>query len=374
MNRTSRNYGIDLMRVISILGVVCLHVLGHGGILYSAHSPINFSAMWFLELLCYPAVNCFVLISGFVGYRGMRWFPKIKSIVSLFFVVLFYSVGITVLFKVLFPASVGTGALVKSFFPVLTTQYWFFTAYVGMFLLSPILNMCVQAMRARHACIVLATVAGLGAFSLWNDAFSLLKGYSVIWFGLMYLTGAILKKFDVASLVSKRGWLAVSITAFMITWLSKVSFHFINIPFLNSRDEIFVAYSSPTVMLAAIGLVCLFSKVTVKPSLFKTVEFFAVSSFSVYLIHDNVFVRKYVISHIVEWIGGFNTLVVLLCVTGIVVGIFMICTVIDKLRIGLFRVARLDRLAEWIETVVKAGFDRVYVAALSLRNTKRNTK
>lgn len=28
-----RNYGIDLLRVISMIGVMALHVLGHGGVL-----------------------------------------------------------------------------------------------------------------------------------------------------------------------------------------------------------------------------------------------------------------------------------------------------------------------------------------------------
>ena len=69
MNKVSRNYGIDLLRIISMLGVVFLHVLGHGGILSLDLSPVKFSMVWFIEILAYPAVNCFVLISGYIGYK-----------------------------------------------------------------------------------------------------------------------------------------------------------------------------------------------------------------------------------------------------------------------------------------------------------------
>ena len=76
MNKVSRNYGIDLLRIISMLGVVFLHVLGHVVILSLDLSPVNFSMVWFIEILAYPAVNCFVLISGYIGYKEEKVFLK----------------------------------------------------------------------------------------------------------------------------------------------------------------------------------------------------------------------------------------------------------------------------------------------------------
>ena len=99
MNKDSRNYGIDLLRIISMLGVVFLHVLGHGGILSLDLSPVNFSMVWFIEILAYPAVNCFVLISGYIGYKEEKIFPKIKNLLNLAFTVAFYSVSSFLIFK-----------------------------------------------------------------------------------------------------------------------------------------------------------------------------------------------------------------------------------------------------------------------------------
>lgn len=135
----SRNYGIDLLRIICMLSVVILHILAHGGVLQIASSPIGFSAAWLWEILAYPAVNCFVMISGLVGYRGDRYYPKLRNIISLFFTVLFYSVTLCIIFKLIYPQEVGILSIIKAVLPVTTEQYWFFTSYFAMFLISPML-------------------------------------------------------------------------------------------------------------------------------------------------------------------------------------------------------------------------------------------
>ena len=62
-----RNYGIDALRLISMLGVVALHVLGRGGVLANAAGK-KYAVCWFLECLAFCAVNCYGIISGYVCY------------------------------------------------------------------------------------------------------------------------------------------------------------------------------------------------------------------------------------------------------------------------------------------------------------------
>ena len=159
MLKTSRNYGIDILRIVSILGVAFLHVLGHGGILYLPHSFLNFSTAWFFEILAYPAVNCFVLISGYVGYRGEKVFPKIKSILSLLFTVLFYSISIFCLFKLFYPETAALSAPSISLMPTVMGRYWFFTAYFGLFFLTPILNTFVHRSNLKQAFVFIAVLS-----------------------------------------------------------------------------------------------------------------------------------------------------------------------------------------------------------------------
>lgn len=204
MNKVSRNYGIDLLRIISMLGVVFLHVLGHGGILSLDLSPVNFSMVWFIEILAYPAVNCFVLISGYIGYKEEKIFPKIKNLLNLAFTVAFYSVSLFLIFKFFGPETLGLKELVKSFFPIILKNYWFFTAYVGLFLLSPMLNLLVYKSNFKHAFVYLVVFSLFSIISTVYDSFSFIGGYSVIWFVLIYLLGAIIKKYNFSKLFSKK--------------------------------------------------------------------------------------------------------------------------------------------------------------------------
>lgn len=57
-----RNYGLDLLRIISMCMVFTLHILGQGGIL-SAVTPytVNYRVAWLLEICSFGAVNCYGL-------------------------------------------------------------------------------------------------------------------------------------------------------------------------------------------------------------------------------------------------------------------------------------------------------------------------
>lgn len=361
MNHSSRNYGIDLLRIVSMIGVVFLHVLGHGGLLYSYNSPVEFSMVWFFEILSYPAVNCFVLISGYVGYKGDNISPKIKNLFSLLFTVLFYSITIFFVFKLFGPEPLGTKELLKSFIPTIMGRYWFFSAYFGLILLSPVLNLFVHKSNLKHAFTFFVVLFLFSIISVIHDTFSLLGGYSVIWFVLTYLIGAIVKKYDLNKLFSKKIWFIIVLSAFIVTWLSKIVLSFTNISFLQNNSGRLINYVSPTIIVMAIGLLGLFSNTTSISSHPKIISFFATSAFSVYLIHDNIFVRKYIIANIYTMVSGFNFLFLALSIIGIVMLIFSYCILIDKIRIYLFKIIKVDKLSKQIEDFIKTKINDIYI-------------
>ena len=66
-----RNYGIDLLRILSMFMVVLLHLCGFGGVLSNVKPfSVNYYIAWFLEIVSYCAVDVFALISGFVGAKN----------------------------------------------------------------------------------------------------------------------------------------------------------------------------------------------------------------------------------------------------------------------------------------------------------------
>lgn len=57
-----RNYGIDLLRLVSMFLIVVLHSLSRGALVGVAPFNIHYEAGFLIEALTYCAVNCFALI------------------------------------------------------------------------------------------------------------------------------------------------------------------------------------------------------------------------------------------------------------------------------------------------------------------------
>ena len=359
MGKTARNHGIDLLRILSMLGVVFLHTLGHGGILGIAQSPDKFAVVWFLEILAYPAVNCFVLISGFVGYRGEKISPRLKSLLVLMFTVFFYNFGFYALFTLLRPETFTVKELFLNLFPTYGNKYWFFTTYFALFLLSPFLNLLVHKTDFRRAFLLLLTVGLFSILSVHRDNFYLMEGYSVLWFVLMYLTGAILKKHSLHTVLSKKLCLLAVAIAFLITWLSKVLLHVSAVPALQAHSGDLVNYVSPTIVVMAVGLLILFSNATVSERASGILSFLASSAFSVYLIHDNFYVRMYLISNLHKFTVNLSPVLLAVYVVCCAAAIFLFCILADKVRIGIFRLLKIDPLAQRIEDFCKSGFRKL---------------
>lgn len=361
MKSSTRNLGIDLLRIFSMLGVVFLHILGHGGILNLNHTSINFSIVWFFEIFAYPAVNCFVLISGYVGYKADNISLKIKNIISLMLTVAFYSISIFLIFTFSGIVPFGLKGLIKSLFPTLLKSYWFFSAYFGLFLLSPLLNLLVQKLSLRHTFTFLSVFLFFSIISTVYDTFSFMGGYSLVWFVFIYLIGAIIKKFKFNELFSKKWWLIIALVSFIITWFSKLVLQFSSISFLENHSSLLIKYVSPTIVLTAIALLCLFSKINCSHSFAKPISFFASSAFSVYLIHDNNYIRNYLISKLYTFIENFNFISLTLFIIFSVLAIFVICILIDKIRIFIFKIVNVEKISTQIEKIIRKIINTAYL-------------
>ena len=116
MEKTTRNYGIDLLRVVAMFFVIILHTLGQGGLLKTAivHST-NYKFLWLLEIIAYCAVDIFALISGYVSYNKET---KYKNYINLWFQVVFYSLVLVLTFQIINPTIINSNDYIRSFFPV----------------------------------------------------------------------------------------------------------------------------------------------------------------------------------------------------------------------------------------------------------------
>ena len=202
----TRNYGIDLFRIVAMFMIVNLHVLKHGGTLEQV-TGTQFIVTWLIEAFITCAVNCYAIISGYAGYKEETVEIHYEKYIVLWLQVFIYSVGFTIVIQCI-SGTIELKELLKAFMPVTATQYWYFTAYTPVFFLAPWLKKFVYQLSIREAkmCLVI-----LGIFVVYStlagilyDPFRLEGGYSFIWLTVLFLVGALIKKIGVLNYISTK--------------------------------------------------------------------------------------------------------------------------------------------------------------------------
>lgn len=358
-----RDVGVDLARVIATLFVVTLHVLGQGGILQASdpNTPTYWVA-WFLEIFSYCAVNCFALISGYVMInRPVRK----RNIINLWFQVFFYSVLFSALFFIFVPKTATVKNIVFSVFPVISKQWWYVSAYFALFFFMPFLNTAINGLSKNTVkgflAVVLLCVCVIGCL-ISADAFIFNSGYSAIWLMFLYILGAYIKKYDVKTKTTALKSLFGFISVIVLTFLSKLMIHFTPITFFGEpkRTDVFVSYTSVTIVLAAVFLLlfCLNVKINVFSK--KVIVFFAPATLGVYLIHVHPLFFQYVVQNAFVSFVHKPIIITVLCVFATTLLIFLVSSLIDLIRIRLFRLIKVPELSNFLDRKISELIKKLF--------------
>lgn len=346
-----RVYGIDLLRVISMLMIVTLHVLLHGGILDAAlPGTVNYGAAWFLETAAYCGVNCYALISGYVGV-GARY--RYSNILYLWLQVSGINVLVTVIFSLVKPDAVGKWGMLRAAFPVLTDAYWYFTAYFAMFFFLPFLNYLVQTLKQKQLESLL-----FAAFMLFSvmptivdeDIFRISNGYSASWLILLYLTGAYIRRYGKQEKKHGGIYLLLYLICVLVCWSSKLGIEYIDeLRGLNFNNEWLLKYNSPFILFAAICLLMCFRNLKISRRLGNFIWKISALTFGVYLWHDNPLIRENILSDKLTWVAEIPLPAMIGTVFGVTAFIFAVCCCVDFVRKTGFERLGIRRMCEGIE-------------------------
>lgn len=274
----SRNYGIDLLKIVCMIMIPVIHVFGHGGILYNLPAfTLKYEVAWVLECMVYCAVNCYALITGYLYYdRKFRY----SNILRLYCQVAFYGILFFFFFYLKDPASVSRIDFVKAVFPfAYMDMYWYFTAYFYLFFAIPFLNKMIEKSTKKEA-----TILVLSAFFLVSviptffqqDAVVTASGFSTIWLIVMYLFGAYIKKYDLIGKIKNSTCVMGYLICVALLWFSRCGVEYITQNRLGylAYNWIFFCYPSPLVVGSAIFLFLLFANCTVQNGFKKPIVFF----------------------------------------------------------------------------------------------------
>lgn len=356
-----RNYGIDALRIISMFMVVVLHILNAGGVI---NATGRFSSQYevgsLLQIAVFCAVDVYALISGYVWVFAKY---RYRNIIELWLQVIFYTVSITALFCMFVPSSVSAMEWLKAIFPVMFNQYWYFSSYVALFLFIPLLNIIIEKVEKRQLrfCIGMILLFFGGMQTLfYSDAFVTNDGYSTIWLMILYLVGGYLRKYGLGKNIKPAKFILGYLIMIFLTWLSKLCIELLTLKLLGEvrAGNYFITYQSPFIIFAGIFLLMFFANLKVSSFWEKVIGFLSPMAFGVYLIHNHPLVLSFIINKRFTEYAEFPWILEILAVLGTAAVIYLICSLIDFIRLRLFKILHIRKLLDSFEEHIRMRISR----------------
>ena len=239
--------------------------------------------------------------------------------------------------------------------PVTPGQYWYLTAYVGLFMLIPLLNLAIEKMPQRELTVILGGILLLFCIlpiSPLTDAFYLHDGYSALWLAVMYLLGGYLGKYDVLSRFDRRVWGLLFLGAVVFAWAPRMLVlwwrpHYWH----DAYGNILIEYTSPTIVLAAVSLLAIFSRLRLSEDTGKTVSRLSGHAFGIYLLHAHPLVFRFLLEDRYAHLGTASIPAILGTILGISLAICWMGLWLDYCLTGVMRLLRIDRLLKKLDTL-----------------------
>lgn len=335
-------HNLDLLRIVSMFMIILTHILGKGGLrdAVDGRGDAYFFIVWFMQIFAYVAVNCYGLISGYIGLGSES---KLSKIALLWLQVLFYTLVITACFA-LFGYQLDGNDWLGAFFPVVTSQYWYVTAYFGLLVFKPLLDKGLRFISDKQLGQLVVGIFLVFSLvpALFNNKvleYSLSKGFGMTWLIILYILGAYLRRLDLEK-IKTSFLLALYLFSSLITFLG-----------MNGIGEIWFWYPSPSLVLASLAIFILFAKwkISGQGRLGALIAFLAPASFGVYLIHLHPLIEKHLLVdqfisllHLEEWLLP----LALFCLSFV---IYLVSSLIERVRLWLFRQLRLREKLSFLD-------------------------
>jgi len=342
MDKLKRNYSIDLLRFLSMLGIVLIHVLNQGGIIKNLKTDtFSYLIISVLYIIVISSVNIFAIISGYLYVEKKQ--IKYKNLLSLLSAMIFYSVVITIIFysfNLFDIRSMGIKKFISFVFPPLVGRYWYITCYIFVFCMIPFINKLIIKLSKRdYKCLLIILFVLLSVISkLGYDYFYINNGYSPFWLIYCYFIGAYLKRFDINNKFNNKYLLLISIII-----CSLINFVVKNFVYYNISNWIF-SYNSPFIVIISVLIFIFFSHMNIKKNMI--IHYFSLTSFGVYLIHGHILIFDYVLKDMFIFLLNNSFLIMLVIIISFF--IYVLCSIVEYIRINIFKIVYIDRFIELI--------------------------
>ena len=343
----SRNYGLDFLKFLAMVYVIIIHTYGCGGILASSQ---GFNNRFFIAVMCFVtvAVNVFALATGYTSYTEVPKPFNYKKIFYLWFQVVFYGLVITLICHQTIPDKVNSDNYVSACLPVFHNEYWYFTAYFLVTLISPLILTAVRHLtRETVKKLVLVTfVAFSFVIPLSFEGYSIVNPFTFAWIFVLYFWGAALKKHNIGNRISSFTLFLIIILCAAINFAWNTIISMVSTNPVEWNNSILDQYNSPTMTISAMCYVVLFSRIKIGEKGARLLKFISPCVFAAYLINSHPLIYNEVLFDRFIPLANMNALLAAIIVIAFSLLFTVISCLIDRLRMLLIRLLRIDRFIE----------------------------
>lgn len=183
MKEIGRQSNIELLRILSIFLILIVHadflIIGTPNTEEIIANPLSTTTRVFFEMISIICVDIFVFISGWFGIHF-----SLRGIFKLIFQIIFIQSLIY-----LFSSITGHGQFSIFGLLMLDKSFWFIKAYIGLYILSPLINNFVKNSTTKSIIIILLSYYTFQTIYAWitDGAWFLNGGYCITSLSAIYL-------------------------------------------------------------------------------------------------------------------------------------------------------------------------------------------
>ena len=218
--------------------------------------------------------------------------------------------------------------------PIRTLATGFTAAYLIFFLFIPFLNILVNNMNEKQHILLLGLVSFTYIFLGTVPFFSVTMNY-VSWFMVLYIIASYIRIYPKKIFDNTKLWGWLSVMFIIIASLSVVVCAYIS-KIINASVWYYFVQDSNTLLAVLIGVTSFLFFKNIKMKYSPSINKISATCFGVLLIHANsATMRRWLWEDVLNNVGMYNSEMLIFHAILSVLGVFVICSIIDALRIKL---------------------------------------
>ncbi len=331
-----RNSSVELFRIISMLIIIAHHYVVNSGLLEvineSNHLEENDIFLLLFGWGGKTGINCFILVTGYYMCTSKITLKKYIKLLSERY---FYAIVFFFIFLVTGYMTFSIKDFLKVLIPFFNISDGFVSCFLLFYLLIPFLNKLIKVLNEKEHAILLLIL--LFIYTILPSFMKATVTFNyVTWFCVLYFIASFLRLYSKKWMENTRLWVALTIISLLLSWTSVVLFAYIGKIIKNTEITYFLVSDSNKVLALTTGITAFMLFKNIKLKQHKWINLIASSTFGVLLIHANSdAMRQWLWKDMLQNVTFYNSSYLILHAIISVLVVFVVCTIIDQIRIKL---------------------------------------